>query len=515
MSNSTLLSLLGKHYPAHERYQRLIQELEKEFACGAIVLLKLDNQSLKPVLAQGLVEEAMGRRFIMAQHPRLAALVNSLSALRFPVGSTLPDPYDGLLTSQPGADLPIHDCMGTSLWVNNKCWGVLTLDSLTLGTFEGNSLTRLEELRPLLEANLQMADLEDEVKNLKHIRIEGQTLALPNNEPHEIIGKSPKILQIKKELGVVAGSDLPALLMGETGVGKEVFANFIHSNSNRASKPMVHINCAALPENLAESELFGHVKGAFTGANSDRSGRFESADQGTIFLDEVGELPLSVQAKLLRVLQNGELQRLGSDKVQYVDVRIIAATNRNFKTQISEGSFRADLYHRLSVYPITIPPLRERIEDIPRLSGYFLELNRSRLGVRSLRLSHDAEKALISYHWPGNVRELEHAISRAAIKALSRGAQQHEIITLTADLLDLDIPLDAIDQANVFESIESLHDWLEPVRGLTMKEAIKVLQSSLIQEELRQQSGSWSATARILGVDPSNLHKLAQKLGLK
>lgn len=512
MTHSALITLLGKHHGAPERYQQLLNILKKEFNCGALALLQLNGQTLRPVAALGLVEEIMGRRFVIAQHPRLAALVNSLNALRFPVGSNLPDPYDGLMSSQPGAALPIHDCMGMGLWANNKCWGVVTLDSLTPGAFSGAPLQTLEQLRPLLEANLQMANLEQEVRKLKRIRLESQALSLPTNSSYEVIGKSPAVLQIKKELSVVAGSDLPALIMGETGVGKEVFANFLHRNSNRAGKPMVHINCAALPENLAESELFGHVKGAFTGANHDRAGRFESANQGTIFLDEVGELPLSVQAKLLRFLQNGELQRLGSDKPLHVDVRIIAATNRDLKTQITEGSFRADLYHRLSVYPITIPPLRERIEDIPYLSGHFLELNRSRLGVRSLRLAADAEQALSHYHWPGNIRELEHAISRAAIKALSRGAQKHEIITLTADLLDLDIPQNIAKATTVSTTSQS---WLAPVQGLSIKEASTIFQSSLIEEELERQGGNWSATARVLGVDPSNLHKLAQKLGLK
>ena len=180
----------------------------------------------------------------------------------------------------------------------------------------------------------------------------------------------------------------------------------------------MHVNCAALPEALAESELFGHVRGAFSGAIAERAGRFEAAEGGTLFLDEVGELPLSIQAKLLRALQNGEIQRLGADRPRKVNVRIIAATNRNLKERVQEGSFRADLYHRLSVYPVPIPPLRERGNDVLLLAGFFLELNRARLGLRSLRLSVAAEDALHRYAWPGNVRELEHVVSRAALKAV-------------------------------------------------------------------------------------------------
>jgi len=229
---------------------------------------------------------------------------------------------------------------------------------------------------------------------------------------------------VLKELRVVASADLPVLLLGETGVGKELFARELHILSQRSDKPLIYVNCAALPESLAESELFGHVKGAFSGATSDRSGRFEVAHGGTLFLDEVGELPLSIQAKLLRVLQNGEIQRLGSDKYRKVDVRLIAATNRNLRQQVSNETFRADLYHRLSVYPLPIPPLLERGDDVSILAGHFLELNRARLGLRALRLSPEAELAIQQYQWPGNVRELEHVISRAAIKLLSHGVEK-------------------------------------------------------------------------------------------
>lgn len=197
----------------------------------------------------------------------------------------------------------------------------------------------------------------------------------------------PVLLKLLHELDIVADSDLPVLLLGETGVGKELLARRIQRHSTRAQAPMIHVNCAALPESLAESELFGHVKGAFSGAVRDRAGRFEAAHGGILFLDEVGELPLVVQAKLLRALQNGEIQRLGSDTPRQVDVRIIAATNlKDLAAQVRNGQFRADLYHRLSVYPVPIPPLRERGDDILLLAGYFLELNRTqKLGFRSLR----------------------------------------------------------------------------------------------------------------------------------
>ena len=313
---------------------------------------------------------------------------------------------------------------------------------------------------------------------------------------------------------VVATSDLPVLLLGETGVGKELFARLLHQQSGRRSRPMVHVNCAALPESLAESELFGHVRGAFSGAVSDRPGRIEAAEGGTLFLDEVGELPLSVQAKLLRTLQNGEIQRLGADRPRRVHVRVIAATNRNLREEVASGAFRADLYHRLSVYPVPIPPLRERGNDVLLLAGRFLELNRARLGLRSLRLSPDAQAALRRYAWPGNVRELEHVISRAALKALSRGADRNAILTLEAGLLDLDA-LEAPAADNTPAPTARAAPAAAPATTTTLRDAIDACQRQAITTALDSHQANWAQAARALDVDASNLHKLARRLGLK
>lgn len=285
---------------------------------------------------------------------------------------------------------------------------------------------------------------------------------------------------------------------------------------------MVHVNCAALPESLAESELFGHVKGAFSGAAQDRAGRFETAQGGTLFLDEVGELPLSVQAKLLRTLQNGEIQRLGTDATIKTDVRIIAATNRQLKESTLEGSFRADLYHRLSVYPVHIPPLRDRDRDVLMLAGHFLEFNRARLGVRGLRLSYGAEEALLRYPWPGNVRELEHVISRAALKMLSRGGARDQILTVPAELLDLDLPQGTMAQTMDFglesKPAESA-DFGASVEASAppgpLRSAMERYERALIQQALRATGNNWTKAARVLDLDSSNLHKRAKKLGLK
>jgi len=272
------------------------------------------------------------------------------------------------------------------------------------------------------------------------------------------------------------------------------------------------VNCAALPESLAESELFGHVRGAFSGAMADRPGRFEAAEGGTLFLDEVGELPLAVQAKLLRTLQNGEIQRLGADRPRRVNVRVIAATNRSLRDHVSDGSFRADLYHRLSVYPIPIPPLRERGNDVLLLAGRFLELNRARLGLRSLRLSPQAEDALRSYRWPGNVRELEHVISRAALKAVSRGADRRNIVTLDVDVLDLDGAFRVAPAAQ--QPVPAGADVAAPLTA-PMHQVVETAQRQAIRQALAQHDDNWAAAARQLELDASNLHKLARRLGLK
>ncbi len=285
----------------------------------------------------------------------------------------------------------------------------------------------------------------------------------------------------------------------------------MHRLSRRRDKPLVHVNCAALPESLAESELFGHAKGAFSGAVTDRPGRFEAANGGTLFLDEVGELPLLVQAKLLRTLQNGEIQRLGDDRPRRVDVRIVAATNRSLRDLVQAGDFRADLYHRLSVYPIPIPPLRDRGNDVLLLAGRYLELNRARLGLRSLRLSAEAEEVMRRYRWPGNVRELEHVISRAAIKAVSHGASRNEIVTLGAKLLDLaDGDMPSPPPEDDADSDAHAAGVTQPLRA-----AVDACQRQAIRRALQAHQGNWANAARALEVDPSNLHKLARRIGLK
>ncbi|MNO84526.1 Anaerobic nitric oxide reductase transcription regulator NorR [compost metagenome] len=325
----------------------------------------------------------------------------------------------------------------------------------------------------------------------------------------EMIGHSPAMTQLRHEIAVVASSELNVLILGETGVGKELIAKAVHQGSPRASQPLVYLNCAALPESVAESELFGHVKGAFTGAIHNRAGKFELADRGTLFLDEIGELSLPLQAKLLRVLQYGDLQRIGDDTPLKVNVRILAATNLDLKQAVVEGRFRADLYHRLSVFPIHAPALRERADDIPLLAGYFCERCRVSLGLERLRIQPQALQLLSRYDWPGNVRELEHAIHRAAV--LARAEQGNQTPALASHHFNLSAsgPAQAPASANPRPAQSLL------TAGLGLRAATDAFQLGLIEQTLAAHNGNWAATARVLELDSGNLHRLARRLGLK
>src|SRR5262249_23415188 len=231
----------------------------------------------------------------------------------------------------------------------------------------------------------------------------------------EIIGSSPSLNRVLEDIDAVAGTTAAVLLESESGVGKELFARALHERSARAQGPLVKVNCASIPKELFESEFFGHVRGAFTGAHRDRAGRFELADRGTLFLDEVGEIPVILQAKLLRVLQESEFERVGDDRTRRVDVRVVAPTNRDLEVEAAAGTFRKDLYYRLSVFPIEVPPLRERREDIVPLAEHFLRTQSTKLGRQGLALGEAHTRLLEAYAWPGNVRELQHAIERAVI----------------------------------------------------------------------------------------------------
>ncbi len=283
-----------------------------------------------------------------------------------------------------------------------------------IGTIITNSVrarqNRMEEIERLREEN---KELQDELKN-RYI-----------NE--NIVGNSSRIREIFKQIEQVSKTQATVLIRGESGVGKEMIADAIHYGSKRSNKPLIKVNCSALPESLIESELFGHEKGAFTGADSAKKGRFELAEGGSIFLDEIGELPAQIQVKLLRVLQERQFEKLGGTKTIQCDVRVIAATNRNLEEAIQEGDFREDLYYRLNVFPLYIPALRERLNDIPLLVDHFIQKANKKNGTDIIRISSSALEMLMVYRWPGNIRELENCIERAAILSMDRVINSHNL----------------------------------------------------------------------------------------
>jgi formate hydrogenlyase transcriptional activator len=323
-----------------------------------------------------------------------------------------------------------------------------------------------------------------------------------------IVGDSEGFKLVLSELQQVAGSDVTVLLLGETGTGKELLARAVHERSSRAARPFVPVNCAAIPENLVESEMFGHERGSFTGAHVRKAGRFELAHKGTLFLDEIGDLPLSAQAKLLRVLQDGEVYRVGSTQPVKVDVRVVAATNQDLSARVIERKFRDDLFYRLSVFPIRIPPLRDRAEDIPLLASHLADGCARRMGKSVKGIAPDALAALTAYSWPGNVRELQNVIERAVILAT------HEVIT--ADQISLDRLVPPMLTPPIRASDAALH--LPPQVAERPPSTLADAERVAIIRALRQAEGRISGpagAAAILGLKPTTLHAKMKKLGVR
>jgi len=503
---------------ADDRFERLLTHIRKAINCDAVVLLQLQGDTLKPLALQGLTPDTAGRRFLISEHPRFESICRSRTPVRFSDNSPLPDPYDGLLLALEG-DLPVHSCMGLPLYHKQQLLGVLTLDSLSPRRFDDIPERTLELISAISAAALNNAlALEALQQQSRHARavVEELTQEALSKDGGEIIGDSPVMQRLKQEIETVAQSDFTALIYGETGVGKELVARTIHQQSRRHNGPLVYVNCAALPENLIESELFGHVKGAFTGASQNRAGKFSIADGGTLFLDEVGELPLAVQSKLLRALQSQEIQPVGQDKTHQVNVRIIAATNRDLSAASQTGQFRADLYHRLSVYPITVPPLRQRQQDITLLAGFFVEGIRRKLGITQLKLASEVRSYLQSYDWPGNVRELEHCISRAALRARNQSNSPMCVIQRQhMGVLQPAVDSPAPETSPVVSGGGGFSDYSSETATQGLKQATEHFQADLIGKTLQQTRGNWSAAARQLQTDRANLSRLAKRLGIQ
>jgi transcriptional regulator with GAF, ATPase, and Fis domain len=332
----------------------------------------------------------------------------------------------------------------------------------------------------------------DNARRLQWLEQENQRLTTEIRQEQSLVGESPKMKEIFQFVARVAPSDSTVLIEGESGTGKELAARALHRNSHRASKAFMAINCAAIPETLLETDLFGHERGAFTGAAVQKKGRLEVADGGVVFLDEIGELAPALQVKLLRVLQEREFERVGGTHPIKIDIRLIAATNRNLEEAVAKGEFRRDLYYRLNVVKLTMPSLRDRKEDIPMLTRHFVQKHAKRCKVKSKPVSREAMATLVNYEWPGNVRELENAIERALVMG-------------STDMILLeDLPESLMEQT----APEEIHEG-------KYHASVKELKKQLIIDAVVQTGGNYVEAAGVLGVHPNYLHRLIRNLGLK
>jgi Nif-specific regulatory protein len=365
--------------------------------------------------------------------------------------------------------------------------GVLYLDTRAEGVrFDETHLELLTAAGGIAAAALAT------IRHIEWLQEEKQRIA--EGLPHEMVGESARMREVYRFLARVAPTDSTVLLRGESGTGKELAARALHHGSPRAGKPFVAINCAALSETLLESELFGHEKGAFTGALARKLGKLEVAHTGTVFLDEVGELPLPLQAKLLRALQEREIERVGGTRPIQVDLRVIAATNRDLEKAIREGAFREDLYYRLNVIALTLPPLRERRDDIPLLASHFAAVFSRKLGRRIAGFSPEARACLLRYGWPGNVRELANAVERAVV--LGDGELIHPE----------DLPETILEAAPATGGPVTVTPYHETLNGMKQR---------LILDAVEQADGNITRAAEALGLHPNYLHRLISNLGLR
>ena len=367
-----------------------------------------------------------------------------------------------------------------------EIWGRIFADHVAGAIAHARAFAEIQRLKSQLEQ--QNAYLQEEVVEAKAFG--------------DLVGNSAALRQIVSQIDLVAPTDASVLILGETGTGKELVAHEIHRRSRRKDRPLIRVNCASIPKELYESEFFGHARGAFTGAIKDRAGRFEAAEGGTLFLDEIGEIPLDLQGKLLRALQEKHYERVGEERTRQADVRIVAATNRDLKKEVAAGRFREDLYYRLNVFPVQIAPLRERREDIPLLAQHFIQVSARDLGCAKPRLTRAGAVRLQGYDWPGNIRELRNVIERAVI--LARGG-----------VLEFDVP--AGDSAPTRQSLPAGEAETANRPFLTEAEMLQRERANLLAvlESTRWKIKGPAGAAELLGLKPTTLISRLKKLGLQ
>ncbi len=393
---------------------------------------------------------------------------------------------DGLEAPSLNSDRP-SSIMCVPLIMLRRTLGVIYLDSSEPKTiFDKDHLQLVSAIAAITAVAIENA------RHIAWLVSENQRLIADFNIEHSMIGESDQVREVLQFISKVAPTDATVLLTGESGTGKELAARAIHQNSKRANRPFMAVNCAALAESLLESELFGHERGSFTGALVQKKGRLEVAHEGTVFLDEIGELSQTLQVKLLRVLQEREFERVGGTRPIKVDIRLITATNRNLEEAVSQGTFRHDLYYRLNVVSLEMPPLRDRPDDIPLLANYFAAKSGEKCSRRIAGISAEAQERLLAYDWPGNIRELENAIERAVV------------LGTTDQILLEDLP----------ESIWEAEPEAD-APATKYHEAVTQTKKQIILSSMEQARGSYTAAAKLLGVHPNYLHRLIRNLNLK
>ena len=383
-----------------------------------------------------------------------------------------------------------RNMLAVPMRVKDECIGVIEI--LNKSVSEGFTLEDLEVLEIFAnQAAIAYQNASFLQKSRDEIVVLQDQIATDRGY-HTMIARSPVILEKLDIVERVAKSDSSVLILGESGVGKELFAEQLHLKSDRAQNPFVRVNCAALPEGLLESELFGHVKGAFTDAISNRKGRFEMANHGTIFLDEIGDLPLSLQAKLLRVIQNKSFEKVGSSDTLTVDVRIVAATNRDIEKLVEEQKFRSDLYYRLNVLPLYIPPLRQRIEDIPELANFFLKKFRHEVKKEFIGFSEGAMSAILSYSWPGNIREFENTVERACVIGKPPYIKEEDLLLNIRSMPDNNTYADK-----------------------SLKSVLNLFKKHYLQKVLEENDWNQTTAAQVLDIQRTYLSRLIKELEIK
>jgi len=416
---SELAALAARVESVDELLRRGLDWLARVAPYDLATVFTLDGGRLLARAARGPLasEEVRRHELQLADFPTIREALETRRARAFTEADHAHgdgDPFDGVLDLPDG-----HSCMVVPLWAGEKAFGVLTLDRRVCEPYPPSVVSLVEVYGQILALAIQNAQERDAFDRLHQQDHEHAKLLeserLGGSEGILETSRSPAVREVARRARQVAEANTPVLILGETGTGKERLAHAIHRWSTRAEQPFVTINCAAIPHGLLESELFGHVKGAFTGATRDRPGRFQMANGGTLLLDEIGELPLELQPKLLRALQEGRFEAVGSDRTVKADVRVLAATHVDLAKAIRERRFREDLYYRLSVFPLHLPPLRERMEDLPRLCAFLLEEQARRTGRRGMRVSAEGLARLAAYDWPGNLRELANVLERATI----------------------------------------------------------------------------------------------------